>query len=61
MPSKEVNELLYQIQTLESKIKEWPQRNSQSNPSAMMDLRDMRRELRDLRVQLVEAIQKDQN
>ena len=34
-----------EIDILEEKIKRWRTMNSQSNPGAMMDLRDMRRSL----------------
>jgi hypothetical protein len=33
------------IAQLEKEIAEWRQKNSQSNPGAMMELRDMKREL----------------
>jgi len=37
--------MLARIAQLEKEIAEWRQKNSQSNPGAMMELRDMKRAL----------------
>ena len=37
--------LLSAIRDLEAEIAEWRTKNSQSNPGAMMDLRDMKKQL----------------
>jgi hypothetical protein len=55
-------EVLRAIRDLEVEIAEWRTKNSQSNPGAMMDLRDMKKQLAAHQAsykKLIEAAAKD--
>jgi hypothetical protein len=51
-----VDELARRLRTLEFEISDWGSRNSQSNPGAVMELRDMRKQRNALENLLIEAI-----
>ena len=57
--SKKLEWVLTRIHELEESISRWRQRHSQSDPGAMMDLRDMRKELSTL-TELRNALQSNQ-
>jgi hypothetical protein len=46
------SQLFTKMMDLEFKIISWGESNSQSNPGAMMDLRDMKRELNKIKIVL---------
>jgi hypothetical protein len=53
MDPTEVKKTLFsRMVELEMKIELWPLFNSQSNPGAVMDLRDMKRELEKIKKEL---------
>jgi hypothetical protein len=49
----ERDQVVTKIAELEAAIARWPSMNSQSNPGAMMDLRNMRKELQRFKALLI--------